>query len=108
MRCKAAEHAAMDGDGHDWVPVPRDAYADLGVMGKYPGKRLWECPCDAFKWTSYAEWEGRQPTVPPGTIIEDRPAAHPEEERRRRAALEAWDEKQREERESADKEFREV
>ena len=43
--------------GHDWVLVPQPEV----VWHMKAVKLLWARPCDAFKWTSYAEWEARQP-----------------------------------------------
>ncbi len=52
-----------DGPGdHDWMLVPQE-YAD--IVSAEGGQRhwthiLWACPCSDFKWTNYAEWDGRQ------------------------------------------------
>ncbi len=54
-------------DGHDWVlvPNPQPSYT---VMES--NKLLWACPCDAFKWTSYAEWDRAHP-IRDNTIVAD-------------------------------------
>ena len=50
-------------DGHDWVLVHRHDKADGDRL--VDSEFLWACPCDAFKWTSYAEWEkGREIAEP--------------------------------------------
>lgn len=54
MKCLA--HITDNPEGHDWVLVVHE------LEGGH--KLLWACPCSEFKWTSYAEWEGRETATP--------------------------------------------
>ena len=62
MRCDAEwarkHEGTMAGDGHDWVLVAPRAWTP--ESGSVVDKLLWACPCDAVKWTSYAEGGGRR------------------------------------------------
>ena len=92
MKCTMDQHDFVGEAGHDWVLVAPRAWTP--ESGSVVDKLLWACPCDEFKWTSYAEWAERQ-TV---TVVDDKPAENPEEAERRREELRAWHKRQYEER----------
>lgn len=59
MKCTANKATALGVTGdHDWVLV-QEPLLPWEVAAR-AGKLLWACPCEAFKWTSYAEWAQRQ------------------------------------------------
>lgn len=59
MRCTADRETPLGVTGdHDWVLVSRRS-AEAVVDGGHD--LLWGCPCGEFRWTSYADWEGRRP-----------------------------------------------